>query len=182
MLSCRPHTVIASAAKQSTFLADVPMDCFATLAMTTNQIHRRRPAQAKRDAGPKTIGRRLCQGHRTASLQTNCTAHGSLLSQERHHCHCERTKLRRRQHSLTFARVRSRAFWGVLRMDTISLVTGLLAAQAGNVQTQIAATILKSNADAEKSAVLTLLGAAGQNLSSLANVGAGIGGNIDISA
>ncbi|MFL6816517.1 MAG: putative motility protein [Bradyrhizobium sp.] len=65
-------------------------------------------------------------------------------------------------------------------MDTISLVTGLLAAQAGNVQTQIAATILKSNADAEKSAVLTLLGGAQQ--SSLANVGPGIGGNIDLSA
>ena len=67
-------------------------------------------------------------------------------------------------------------------MDTISLVTGLLSAQAGKVQTQIAATILKSSAHAEKSAVLTLLGAAQENLSSLANVGAGIGGNIDISA
>ena len=59
------------------------------------------------------------------------------------------------------------------------MVSGLLAAQAGNVQTQIAATILKSNADAEKSTVLTLLGA-GQN--SPANLGAGIGGNLDISA
>ena len=67
-------------------------------------------------------------------------------------------------------------------MDTISLVTGLLSAQAGKVQSQIAPTILKSSADAEKSAVLTLLGAAQETLSSLANVGAGIGGNIDISA
>jgi len=65
-------------------------------------------------------------------------------------------------------------------MDAISLVSGLLAAQAGNVQTQIAATILKSNADAEKSTVLTLLGAAQQN--SLANVAAGIGANLDVSA
>jgi len=64
-------------------------------------------------------------------------------------------------------------------MDITSLVSGLLAAQAGSVQTQIAATILKSNADSEKSTVLTLLGA-GQN--SPANLGAGIGGNLDISA
>jgi endonuclease/exonuclease/phosphatase (EEP) superfamily protein YafD len=80
---------------------------------------------------------------------------------------------------LTFAGVRFGAL-GVLRMDTISLVSSLLGVQAGNAQTQIAATILKSNADAEKSTVLTLLGAAQQN--SLANVGAGIGANVDISA
>ena len=67
-------------------------------------------------------------------------------------------------------------------MDTMSMVSGMLAAQAGNVQMQVAATILKSNADSEKSAVLTLLGAAQQNMSSLANVGAGIGGTLNISA
>jgi hypothetical protein len=66
-------------------------------------------------------------------------------------------------------------------MDTISVVSSLLAAQAGNTQTQVAAAILKSNADAEKSAVLTLLGAAQQS-PSLANVGAGIGGNLNITA
>jgi hypothetical protein len=44
---------------------------------------------------------------------------------------------------------------------------------------QAAATIMKSNADAEKFAVQTLLGA---GASSLANVGAGVGGNLDISA
>jgi hypothetical protein len=64
----------------------------------------------------------------------------------------------------------------------MSMVSGLLAAKSGGVQMQIAATIMKSNADAEKSAVLALLGAGGQNASSLANVGAGIGGNLDISA
>jgi hypothetical protein len=67
-------------------------------------------------------------------------------------------------------------------MDMMSIVSGILAAQAGNVQTQVAASILKSNADAEKSAVLTLLGAAQQSASSLANVGAGIGGNLNIAA
>jgi hypothetical protein len=67
-------------------------------------------------------------------------------------------------------------------MDMMSIVSSMLAAQAGNVQTQVAATIIKSNADAEKSAVLTLLGAAQQSASSLANVGAGIGGNLNITA
>ncbi len=67
-------------------------------------------------------------------------------------------------------------------MDMMSMVSGLLAAQAGNTQMQVAATLLKSNADSEKSAVLTLLGAAQQNASSLANVGAGIGGNLDVTA
>jgi hypothetical protein len=67
-------------------------------------------------------------------------------------------------------------------MDTMSMVSGLLAAQAGNTQMQVAATLLKSNADSEKSAVLTLLGAAQQNASSLANVGAGIGGNVNVTA
>jgi hypothetical protein len=66
-------------------------------------------------------------------------------------------------------------------MDMMSMVSSLLAAQAGNTQMQVAATIMKSNADAEKSAVLTLLGAAQQS-ASLANVGAGIGGNLDVTA
>jgi len=67
-------------------------------------------------------------------------------------------------------------------MDMMSMVSGILAAQAGNVQMQVAAAIIKSNADAEKSAILTLLGAAQQSASSLANVGAGIGGNLDVTA
>lgn len=62
------------------------------------------------------------------------------------------------------------------------MVSSLLAMQAGNTQTQVAAAILKSNADAEKSAVMTLLGAGDQSASSLANVASGIGGNLDISA
>src|SRR2546423_15597306 len=70
----------------------------------------------------------------------------------------------------------------MLRMELMSMISSLLAAQAGNVRTQIAATILKANADAEKSTVLTLLGAAQQDTSSLANVGAGIGGNLNITA
>lgn len=64
-------------------------------------------------------------------------------------------------------------------MDTMSMVSSLLSAQAGNTQMQVAASIMKSNATAEKSAVMTLLGT-GQN--SLANVAAGIGGNLNVSA
>ena len=67
-------------------------------------------------------------------------------------------------------------------MDMMSMVSGILAAQAGNVQTQVAASIMKSNADAEKSAVLTLLGTAQNSMSSLANVGPGIGGNLNVTA
>ena len=67
-------------------------------------------------------------------------------------------------------------------MDMMSMVGNMLAAQAGNVQMQIAATIMKSNAEAEKSAVMTLLGVAPQSASALTNVGAGIGGNLDVTA
>jgi len=67
-------------------------------------------------------------------------------------------------------------------MDVTSIVSAFLSAQAGGLQTQVAATITKSNMDAEKSAVQTLLGAAQQNFSSLANVSAGIGGSLNISA
>jgi hypothetical protein len=64
-------------------------------------------------------------------------------------------------------------------MDTMSIVSSLLAAQAGNTQTQVATAILSSNARTEKSTVLTLLGA---DPSSLANVGAGIGENLNVTA
>jgi hypothetical protein len=62
----------------------------------------------------------------------------------------------------------------------MSLVSGMVAAQAGAVQMQVAATILKSNMDSEKSAVMTLLGVGQQNASSPANLAAGIGGNLDV--
>ena len=60
----------------------------------------------------------------------------------------------------------------------MSLVTRILMAQAGNTQTQVATSVLKSNIDAEKSAVQTLLGMP----PSTANLGPGIGGNLDIAA
>ena len=64
----------------------------------------------------------------------------------------------------------------------MSMVSGILAAQSGNLQMQVATTVLKSNLDAEKSAVMTLLGTGEPNASSPANVAAGIGGNLDVIA
>jgi hypothetical protein len=65
-------------------------------------------------------------------------------------------------------------------MDMMSMVSSLIAMQAGGLQQQIATTMMKSSADAEKFAVQTLLG--GQSAPSTANLGAGIGGNLNISA
>jgi len=62
----------------------------------------------------------------------------------------------------------------------MALVASALAMQAGGTQAQIGTAIAKSNADMEKSTVLTLLGAAQQ--SSQANLAAGVGGNLDIAA
>lgn len=64
----------------------------------------------------------------------------------------------------------------------MSLVFAAMAAQAGKLQTQIATSILKSNLDAQKSTVETLLGTGGQSASPQANVPAGVGGNLDVSA
>ena len=64
-------------------------------------------------------------------------------------------------------------------MDVMSIATSLITAQQGGIQQQIGTTLLKQNLDAQKSAVLTLLGGAQQSLS---NVGAGVGGNLNISA
>ncbi len=60
------------------------------------------------------------------------------------------------------------------------MVSDVMVAKAGALQTQVATTLLKQNLDAQKSTVLTLLGAGQQP--SLANVGAGIGNNLNISA
>jgi hypothetical protein len=59
-------------------------------------------------------------------------------------------------------------------MEMMAMVSSLLSMQAGNTQGQIAATIMKQNLDAEKSAVLTLLGQSSQ-----ANLGPGVGGSLD---
>ena len=63
----------------------------------------------------------------------------------------------------------------------MSLVAAVLMNQQAAVQSQISTSVLKSNLDAQKSAVETLLGSAQQTLS-LGNSGPGVGGNINIAA
>lgn len=64
-------------------------------------------------------------------------------------------------------------------MDMMAMVSTMLASQQGALQSNIAATLTKQNMDMEKSTVLTLMGA-GQP--SLANVGTGVGGNLNVTA
>ena len=59
-------------------------------------------------------------------------------------------------------------------MDTMAIVSSMLAMQSANTQQQIQTSIIKQNADAEKSAVQTLLGTA--------NLASGVGGNLNIAA
>jgi hypothetical protein len=63
----------------------------------------------------------------------------------------------------------------------MSLVAAVLTNQQAAIQSQVAISVLKSNLDAQKSAVETLLGSAQQTLS-LGNAGSGVGGNLNISA
>jgi len=64
-------------------------------------------------------------------------------------------------------------------MDVASIAAAFVATQASQVQTAVAAKMLKMNADSAAN-VVKLLDAAQQNLSSLANVASGLGGNLDI--
>ena len=64
-------------------------------------------------------------------------------------------------------------------MDVTSIAAAFVAAQASQLQTAVAAKRLKMNADSAAN-VVKLLDAAQQNLSSLANVASGLGGNLDI--
>ena len=66
-------------------------------------------------------------------------------------------------------------------MDIASIAAALVAAQAGQLQTAMAAKMLKMNAGAADHAA-KLLQAAQQNFNQLANVAGGIGGNLDITA
>jgi hypothetical protein len=63
----------------------------------------------------------------------------------------------------------------------MGLVMAVMMQKAAALQQQIATSALKTNLDAQKSSVMTLLGSPQQSLS-LANVGAGVGGSLDISA
>jgi hypothetical protein len=66
-------------------------------------------------------------------------------------------------------------------MDTAAIASAFVGAKAAEVQMAVAAKMLKMNADAAKS-VVQVIEAVQENLNRLANVAAGVGGNIDISA
>jgi hypothetical protein len=65
-------------------------------------------------------------------------------------------------------------------MDVASIAAAFIAAHMSHVQTAVAAKMLRMDADQASNAV-KLLEAAQQNMSSLANVASGVGGNLDIS-
>ena len=64
-------------------------------------------------------------------------------------------------------------------MNDVGLASAFIGATIGQAQLAVAAKLLKMNADAAQSAV-KLIDAAQQNIDRLANVAAGIGGNLDV--
>ena len=62
-------------------------------------------------------------------------------------------------------------------MDMMAMVSSMMAMKAAGTQQQIQTSIIKSNADAEKFAVQTLLGAP-----STANLAPGVGANLNVTA
>jgi hypothetical protein len=66
-------------------------------------------------------------------------------------------------------------------MDPTSIAAAMAGAQMSDVQMAIAAKMLRMNADAADG-IVKVLDAAQQNLASLANVAAGVGQNLNITA
>jgi hypothetical protein len=66
-------------------------------------------------------------------------------------------------------------------MEPASLATAIVGAQTGMLQLAVAARLERMNAD-EASSVVKLIDAGEQSASSLANVAAGLGANLDITA
>ncbi len=64
-------------------------------------------------------------------------------------------------------------------MDPVSIATALIGVQAAQAQLAVAAKIARMGAQ-EGQAIANLLDAAAANFNRLANVGAGIGGNLDV--
>ena len=65
-------------------------------------------------------------------------------------------------------------------MNVASIAAAFIAAQASQVQTAVAAKMLKMNAESAQNAV-KFIDAAQQNMQSLANVASGVGQNLNIS-
>lgn len=62
----------------------------------------------------------------------------------------------------------------------MGLVMAAMMMQAANTQSQIATSVMKSNMNSEKNDVLTILGS--PSAPSTANLGPGVGGNLNITA
>ena len=66
-------------------------------------------------------------------------------------------------------------------MDIGALASAFIGAQTAALQMAFAAKMMRMNADAAAS-VVQVIDAAQQNMDRLANVAAGIGGNLDVTA
>jgi hypothetical protein len=66
-------------------------------------------------------------------------------------------------------------------MDPATLAAAFIGAQTGSTQLAVATELLRMNAASER-AVVDLIESAQQNINQLANVAAGIGGNLNINA
>ena len=62
-----------------------------------------------------------------------------------------------------------------------SVISAIVGAQAGNTRLEMGAQLLRMNADSER-AIVQMISAAAQSVNSLANVAAGTGANVDITA
>ena len=67
-------------------------------------------------------------------------------------------------------------------MGMVSLISALIGAQTGEMQLAVAARLARMGDPANGSSITQLVGAADQSTDSLANVAAGLGTNLDISA
>jgi hypothetical protein len=66
-------------------------------------------------------------------------------------------------------------------MDPVSLATAFVGTQMGSAQMAVAAKMLRMNAD-NAASIVEVLNAAQRNIASLANVAAGVGQNLNITA
>ncbi len=66
-------------------------------------------------------------------------------------------------------------------MNPASLISALVGAQTGMLQLAVAARLERMHAD-HAGSVVKLIDAAQQNINSLANVAAGVGSNLDVTA
>ncbi len=65
-------------------------------------------------------------------------------------------------------------------MDAADIASAFVSASAGQAQLAVAAKMMRMNADSAQS-VMQLLEAGQANIDRLANVAAGVGGNLDVS-